>query len=98
MSARFALLSLVITAVSGTLPTLDIKMVGITRDGNSYGLGIAFAQQTSVPANPLILMIGPGLPVSATSVNGILPVQYQIVQTIGGTLPSFTYSLDLDLV
>ena len=101
-NSRYAIVTLNITAASGTTPTLVVALQGVNHDGVAYQLGPAagatFAQQTGV-AGPLVLYVGPGLTVTANvSVNVPVPAQYQIVHTIGGTTPSFTYSVDLDLI
>jgi hypothetical protein len=99
LNSRSAIFTLNITAASGTTPTLDVKVQGVNHDGVAYDMaGAAFAQKTAA-GGPFVLQIGQGLTAAANViVLGLMPVQFQVVQTIGGTTPSFTYSLDVDLL
>lgn len=77
-----AVLLLDVTAASGTSPTLDIKLQ-TSHDGDDwYDLGDAFAQQTGVAKPDALKITNFGSNVRA-------------VWTIGGTTPSFTFSLQL---
>lgn len=90
---RYGVFVLNITATSGTTPTLNVVVQGVSKSGVPWNVpSAAFPQQTGV-AGPLLLLVGPGL-----LDNCPLPSQFQVVQTIGGTTPSFTYSLDVDLI
>jgi hypothetical protein len=97
-NSRSAIITLNITAVTGTTPTLAVKFQGVNHDGVAWDLpGVAFSSQNAV-AGPLVLLVSPGLTAGAGIVNGLFPVQYQVVHTIGGTTPVFTYTLDIDLL
>lgn len=72
-----------ITVVSGTTPTLDIKVQGFDTLGSKWvDLGYAFAQKTTVSTDVLKL-------------DNTKPFGKRIraVATIAGTTPSFTFSL-----
>ncbi|MGH9167376.1 MAG: hypothetical protein ACRD02_06040 [Acidimicrobiia bacterium] len=66
-----------VTAASGTTPTLDITIQGSDDGTNWYALG-TFAQKTGVSAE-------------RKAFPGARYVRY--VSTIGGTTPSFTFSI-----
>lgn len=78
-----ACLELVVTAGSGTTPTLDVT-IETSKDGTGTGLGAwrslgAFAQRTAAGSERK----------SFTGLDRFV----RAVQTIGGTTPSFTYSI-----
>lgn len=83
-----------VTAASGTTPTLDIK---IQAKCNLTGIytdipGAAFTQKTTTTTDMLVLATG--ATVSANkAVSHPLPTHFRAVATIGGTTPSFTFSL-----
>jgi len=91
---RGVTLYLDITAASGTTPTLDIKLQ--TKDPVSDGYvdmpGAAFAQKTGAGSDTLTVYPGVG-ETANRSVSDVLPEDWRIVSTIGGTTPSFTYSI-----
>jgi hypothetical protein len=92
--ARGVVLVLDVTAASGTSPTLDVKVqVKDTLSGKYVDLaGAAFAQKTA--ANTSMLTIYPGSTVAANvSISIPLPDTWRVVATIGGTTPSFTFTL-----
>lgn len=96
-SGRSALFTLNITAASGTTPTLNLLLQGVNHDGVAFTL-VAPAQQTGV-AGPLLYVVGLGATVTANvNANVPFPAQYQVTHTIGGATPSFTYSLDIELI
>jgi hypothetical protein len=92
---RGVLLTLNITASSGTTPTLDCKVQ--IRDPISQAtyidiVGAAFAQKTGTGTD--YLLIYPGTVESANKrVSFAIPGEYRVVCTIAGTTPSFTYSM-----
>lgn len=103
-NARFAVIFLSISAVSGTLPTLDVALETIderTSSGLTWndtaGNSIQIVQKTATGDD--FLMIGPGLVQKLTGTqryySAVLPRRLQIRATIGGTTPSFTYQLDV---
>ena len=69
-----------VTAASGTSPTLDVKIMGVDGD-KTVELG-KFAQQTATGS---VLRIPVALPYSKVRTDW----------TIGGTTPSFTFSVNL---
>jgi hypothetical protein len=84
-----------VTAVSGTTPTLLVR-VQYTVDGtNFYDLDTTNAQTASITTTGLsTLKVYPGLVnVASTQCNSMLPRQYRFAWTIGGTTPSFTFSI-----
>lgn len=75
-----AIFFLDVTAVSGTTPTLDVKIK--TKDpvsGKWFDL-VAFTQATAVTSE-------------MKAVSGLLGSQISVFYTIGGTTPSFTFSV-----
>lgn len=93
-SGNGVLLFLNITAVSGTTPTLDLK-VQVQDPVSSLWFdvpGASFAQRTATGTG--ILCIMPGVVEAANSkVSYPLPRTYRLAWTIGGTTPSFTFSV-----
>lgn len=91
---RGVALVLDISAISGTSPTLDVKLQRKDPISGKYIdiTGAAFAQQTAT--GTLDLVVYPGI--TATSnrrVNDVMPRDWRVVFTIGGTTPSVTFSL-----
>ncbi len=71
-----------VSAASGTIPTLNVKIQDSPNGTDWYDLpSMAFTQATGVTSQRL-------------SFAGPLGLYVRAVQTIGGTTPSFTYSLD----
>ncbi len=86
-----------VTAVSGTAPTLDVTLQ--TRDSISGTYiaipGAAFAQKTAISFDDLTVY--PGIAETANeTVSDIVSRIWRAVATIGGTTPSFTFSLSID--
>ena len=99
VSARGALLTLDITAASGTTPTLDITIEAKDPVSSFYIaiLSAAFAQKTTTGQDSLLLYPG----ITSTANRQILTVLsriWRVVATIGGTTPSFTFSLGCSYV
>lgn len=89
-----AIFVLDVTAASGTTPTLDVKIQIYSPLGNDYIdlAGAAFAQKTTT--NTSMLTVYPGIAETANvSVSDVMPPLYRAVATIGGTTPSFTFTL-----
>jgi hypothetical protein len=87
-------LTLDITAASGTTPTLDVKIQGKDEVSDTYTdiPGAAFTQKTAAGDDKLTIY--PGIAVVANeSVNLPCPGTIRAVCTIGGTTPSFTFTL-----
>lgn len=83
-----------ITAASGTSPTLDVKLQ--RKDATSGEWvdleGGAFAQKTAAGTDDLVIY--PGVAETANrSVSDVLTYRWRAVATLGGTTPSFTFSL-----
>lgn len=93
-SATGAIFMLNITAASGTTPTLDLKLQAKSAKQGIYIdiPGASFAQKTAAGTD--MLVVAPGVTVSANkAVAMVLPVTMRWVATIGGTTPSFTFSI-----
>jgi hypothetical protein len=87
-------LSLNISAMSGTSPTLDIKLQHKDPVSGTWIdiTGAAFAQKTSTGTDDLVIY--PGITSTANRrVSDALPRKWRAVCTIGGTTPSVTFSL-----
>lgn len=83
-----------ITAKAGTLPTLDVKLQAKDPVSGQYVdiPGAAFAQKTDVGTDTLLAY--PGVAETANrEVSTCLPSSFRAVATIGGTSPSFTFTL-----
>jgi len=92
-----AIFVLDITASSGSSEVMDIKLqYKDTLSGKFIDIPLAiFTQKTGIVSD--VLTIYPGIAVVANeSVNGVLPSEYRVVVTIGGTTPSFTFTLSAD--
>jgi hypothetical protein len=96
-------LTLNITAVSGTTPTLDIKVQVADGAGTFYDLTdsagntVAFAQKNATGTDTLTIYPGCTEKLTTTGRRYSQPLQrtYRCVSTIGGTAtPTFTYRLD----
>lgn len=89
-----AWLVLDVTAASGTTPTLDVKLQRYDSVSSSWVdvPGAAFAQQTTTGTNELTVYPGVG-ETANVAVSDHLGSYYRAVATIGGTTPSFTFSL-----
>lgn len=83
-----------VTVVTGTGPTLDVK---IQRKDSLSGKyvdlpGAAFAQKAGVGTDDLVVY--PGVAETANrSVSDVISEEWRAVATIGGTTPDFTFSL-----
>ena len=94
ISARGIWLALNITAASGTTPTLDIKVQRKDPLSDTYYdvVGGAFAQKTGMGSDDLIIY--PGITAAANrAVSSAIASRWRVVATIGGTTPSFTFSV-----
>lgn len=100
LHARGVKLFLNVSAVSGTSPTLDVKLQA--KDGISgvyYDIaGAEMTQKIAVTKDDLVIY--PGATATANrSVSSILPKTWRVVATIGGTdTPTFTFSLGASYV
>lgn len=94
-TGRGVALFLEITAVSGTDPTLDVKLQVRDPVANQWHdlPGAAFAQKTGTGRDTLTVY--PGVAETANeTVSDVLPADWRAVATIGGTdTPTFTFSV-----
>lgn len=85
-----------VTAVTGTTPSATVTIQGVD------AAGITFTQLVSAAVTATgttVLTMYPGLPNTANVMaNDVLPKAFNIVLTITGTTPSFTYSLSYELL
>lgn len=94
LAAKGIWLALNITAASGTTPTLDIKVQRKCPLSDVYYdvVGGAFAQKITTGSDDLIIY--PGITAAANrAVNSALASRWRVVATIGGTTPSFTFTV-----
>jgi hypothetical protein len=92
--SRGLVLILDITAASGTTPTLDVKVQRLDAvSGKAIDIpGAAFAQKTTTGTDSLVIY--PGNTVTANrSISDTIGDDYQVVWTVAGTTPSFTFSI-----
>lgn len=92
--ARGVRIFLDISAVSGTSPTLDVKLQSKDALSGVYvdDPGSVFAQKTATGTDELTVY--PGVTTSANRARSApLPRTWRVVCTIGGTTPSFTFSV-----
>lgn len=89
-----------ITALSGTSPTLDVKLQGKDpASGDYYDVpGVAFSQLNNTGMTTLLVY--PGVAETANeSVSDCLPDVWRISTTIGGSAtPTVTYSVGASLI
>ena len=83
-----------VSAASGTAPTLDCKVQQLDLiSGGWFDVpGAAFTQAVGVSATLLSIFAG-AAGVANSSVNRTIRNQYRVAYTIGGTAPSFTFSV-----
>jgi hypothetical protein len=100
-----ATLYLTVTAASGTSPTLDIYLQKKLADGSTYQDIAHFAQVTTSPTNRVMHMITGGNKeeaqqtntLAASTVNSVpFGAIWIISARVGGTSPSFTFSLYME--
>lgn len=98
--SRGVKLHLDITSVTGTAPTLDVKLQAKDPVSGSWVdiAGAAFAQKTATGIDTLTVY--PGILVAANvSISDVLPKEWRAAYTIGGTAtPTFTFSLGAQYV
>jgi hypothetical protein len=94
--AEAAVLTIDVSALSGTSPSLVVTLLGIDPvSGKAYPI-LETAAITAV--GTVVLRIGRGLAASAGLVaNDILPHQFRVGYTIAGTTPSISFSLGASL-
>ena len=97
-NGRGVIVSVNVTAVSGTSPTLTIAIQGIDPvSGATYAILTA---STAISATGIYTYcVYPGASGGFTQiVSAPLPRQWQVAYTIGGTTPSFTFSVGAAVV
>lgn len=84
-----AIFTLDVSAASGTTPTLDVTIQGLDVLSGKWRIVVTFPQQTAAsPASPLA---------NNSTLFQSANIDYQVyraVWTIGGTTPSFTFSIN----
>ena len=91
-----AVVFLNISAASGTTPTLDVKIQGKDPVSAAYKDLCAFTQKTTT--GTAIIVLGTGAANTAETDDAWenpLPKKIRAAWTIGGTTPSFTFSLGI---
>ena len=80
-------------APGGTTPTLTVTISAV--DPVSGALVTLLVSAALNAAGCTLLQVYPGLPATANvSANAVLPSQWQVSYTIGGTTPTFTGTID----
>lgn len=89
-----AIFHLDITAVSGTTPSMTVKIQGQNPvSGSWYDIpGAAFAAKTAAATDTLVVHPSVTTAVGQASAQ-VIPRVFRAVATITGTTPSFTFSL-----
>lgn len=84
-----------VTAVSGTNPTLNVKVQVKDPASGSYSdmPGAAFAEKTATDFSELLIYPTGVVDVANSEINDNLTKTWRLVCTIGGTTPSFTFTI-----
>ena len=84
-----------VTAASGTTPTLNIKLQGVCPvSGVAFDIpGAALAEITDDTGDQDFVLYPGVAETNNVSVSDVLPRTFNVVSTIAGTDPSFTYSI-----
>jgi hypothetical protein len=95
--AKGCLVFINISAISGTSPTLTVMLKGLdSTSGTAYTV-LASAALTATGLT--VLRVYPGLTAAANAVaNDVTPVASRIDYTIGGTTPSVTATISMQLI
>lgn len=89
-TGRGVIVTLNVTAISGTTPSITLTIQGVDAAGNAYTL-LAGAAVTATTATPLTYTVYPGAPATANvSANSPLPHTWNVKAAIAGTTPSVT--------
>jgi hypothetical protein len=94
-NARGALIWVNVTAVTGTTPTMTVRVQWSPDGGTTWlDLDTTNAQTASITATGAsVLRVYPGIATTANaSLNMVLPRTWRLAWTIGGTTPSFTFA------
>lgn len=92
-----AIFTLKISAASGTTPTYDLKIQRYDSATATWHdiTGAAFAQKTAAGNDQLVVY--PGITATANkAVSNVLAKNLRLVETIGGTTPSFTRQVTME--
>lgn len=83
-----------VTAVSGTTPTLTVRLQESYDGTNFRDVDTTNLQTASITATGIAkLVVYPGIATAANaSLNSVLPRTFRLAWTIGGTTPSFTFA------
>lgn len=85
-----------VSAASGTTPTLDVKIQGKDPVSGGYFDLVAFLQKTVVSTGRVVIGLGAVDDANTDNVaNAPLPHVIRASWTIGGTTPSFTFSVGI---
>ena len=86
-----------ITAISGTSPTLTVKVQGKDKASGKYYDLLASAALNATGTT--LLTVYPGAPVTANvSASQALPAVWRVVSTVGGTSPSVTATVGASVI
>lgn len=94
-NAQGAFVAVLVTTVSGTTPTLTVRVQWSPDGGTTWlDLDATNAQTASITATgQYVLRVFPGVATAANAaLNSPLPRTWRLAWTIGGTTPSFTFS------
>lgn len=92
VGGEYLRVALVVSAASGTSPTLDV-VVQDTLDGTNWFTVGTFTQATAATSQAInIVATDNGSP--TVSNNAVVGRQLRIKWTVGGTSPSFTFRVD----
>lgn len=84
-----------ISAVSGTTPSMTVKIQALDNLSGQYVdlPGASFAAKTATGVD--MLTIHPAItPIANSAVSQLMPMSWRAVSSISGTTPSFTFSLN----
>jgi len=97
LGGRFAIVTIDITAITGTTPTATFTVQGKDPVSGKYYTILASTALNAVATT--VLKIGPGLTAAANSVaNDIMPTVFRVIVTIGGTTPAVTATVGVQLI
>lgn len=93
-NARGALIFINVTGVTGTSPTMTVRLQVAIDGTNFVDYDTTNLQTVSITGvSTHILRVYPGIATTANSaLNGVLPRTWRLAWTIGGTTPSFTFT------
>ena len=89
-----AVFSIVTTAVSGTTPTMTVKVQGSTDGTNWYDISGAVTATINANGTATLTVYPGATPAANQVVSQPLPRLFRLAWTIGGTSPSFTFSVN----